>query len=263
MTASHDDRPTPRDDRQSPEPPNEGIGDMIRVVVQAVLIALVIRTFLFQPFSIPSGSLVPTLLVGDYLFVSKYAYGYSRHSFPWGIVPFDGRILGATPQRGDIAVFSSPKNDGLDYIKRVIGLPGDTIRMVDNVLVINGQPVGRERIGTYPDIDQWGQPQQAPLYRETLPGGASHIIMEREGAGSYWANTFVYKVPEGHYFMMGDNRDNSSDSRDLSSMGYVPLDNFIGRAEFTFFSLDEQTPAWQIWKWPAAIRWNRLFTRIG
>ncbi|MFC0217671.1 signal peptidase I [Pseudochelatococcus lubricantis] len=262
MNASSDDGTQQRDDSNAPKRGKGGIGDSVKVVAQAILIALVIRTFLFQPFSIPSGSLIPTLLIGDYLFVSKYAYGYSRYSFPWGIVPFEGRIWSAEPQRGDIAVFASPKNDGTDYVKRVIGLPGDTIQMVDNVLVINGKPVERERIGTYPDADQWGRPLNVPLYRETLPGGRSHLIIEREGAASYWANTFVYKVPDGHYFMMGDNRDNSSDSRDLASMGYVPFDHFIGRAEITFFSLDDETPAWQIWNWPSAVRWDRLFMRI-
>ncbi|MGV6872414.1 signal peptidase I [Pseudochelatococcus sp. B33] len=250
-----------------PDPSHEagrggGIRDTVKVVVQALLIAFVIRTLLFQPFMIPSGSLVPTLLVGDYLFVSKFSYGYSRYSLPWGLIPFEGRIWGAEPKRGDIAVFASPKGDGSDYIKRVIGLPGDTVQMVDNVLVINGERVGREPAGTYRDTDQWGKPIDAPLIRETLPGGESHIIMEREGAGSYWANTFVYKVPEGHYFMMGDNRDNSIDSRDLSSMGYVPIENFIGRADIIFFSLDENTRAWQIWKWPTAVRWERLFKLI-
>jgi signal peptidase I len=263
MTASSNDNTTlPPSDPSQDQPEKSGIGDTIKVIVQALLIALVIRTLLFQPFVIPSGSLIPTLLIGDYLFVSKFSYGYSRFSLPWGIIPFKGRIWGAEPKRGDIAVFASPKNDGTDFVKRVIGLPGDTIQMVDNVLVINGTPVKRERIGSYPEIDQWGKTIQAPLYRETLPNGRSYTIMEREGVGSYWANTFLYKVPANHYFMMGDNRDNSADSRDLASMGYVPFDNLIGRAEVTFFSLDEGTSAWQIWKWPQEVRWDRVFKRI-
>ncbi|MBB3808179.1 signal peptidase I [Pseudochelatococcus contaminans] len=254
--------PKPGHDQATPTTRGSGIGDVIKVVLQALLVAFVIRVLLFQPFMIPSGSMIPTLLVGDYLFVSKFSYGYSRYSLPWQIIPFNGRIWGAEPKRGDVAVFASPTGDGSDYVKRVIGLPGDTVQMVDNVLVINGERVKRERVGTFPDADQWGKPIDAPLYRETLPGGVSYVIMEREGAGSYWANTFLYKVPEGHYFMMGDNRDNSVDSRDLASLGYVPLENFIGRADTIFFSLDENTPAWKLWQWPSAVRWDRVFTSI-
>lgn len=253
--------------KQSTDPSKDhkqqgGMVDTIKVIAQALLIALVIRTFLFQPFVIPTGSLIPTLLIGDYLFVSKYSYGYSRYSFPWGAIPFKGRIWSEEPERGDIVVFASPKNDGTDYIKRVVGLPGDTIQMIDNVLIINGTPVKRERAGTYPETDQWGKLVDAPLYRETLPNGRSYIVMEREGSGSYWANTFIYKVPEGHYFMMGDNRDNSADSRDQASIGYIPFANIIGRAEIIFFSLDEGASAWQIWKWPSAVRWDRLLKTI-
>lgn len=171
-----------------------GILETVKVIVQALLIALVVRTFLFQPFNIPSGSLIPTLLIGDYLFVSKYAYGYSRYSFPFGPPLFSGRIWGSEPKRGDIVVFKLPKDNSTDYIKRVVGLPGDTIQMIDGVLHINGEPVKRERIGNYVTQDSWGRDIEVPMYRETLPGGTSHIIIERDGDRGYWDNTYVYKV---------------------------------------------------------------------
>lgn len=240
-----------------------GFFDTVKLVTQALLIAVVVRSLLFQPFNIPSGSLIPTLLIGDYLFVSKYAYGYSRYSFPFGMMPFDGRIFAAEPKRGDVAVFKLPKDDTTDYIKRVIGLPGDTVQMIDGRLYINGQIVERERIGNYRD-DEDGAPGtgvEVPMYRETLPGGVSHVVIERYGDRGPWDNTPLYKVPEGHYFMMGDNRDNSADSRDMNTVGYVPFENFVGRAEVLFFSING-SPAWQLWKWPDAVRWDRLFTRV-
>lgn len=240
-----------------------GFLDTVKVVAQALLIALVVRSLLFQPFNIPSGSLIPTLLIGDYLFVSKYAYGYSRFSFPLGMIPFDGRILGAEPKRGDVAVFKLPKDESTDYIKRVVGLPGETVQMIDGRLYINGKVVERESIGNYRD-DESGAPgsgPQVPMYRETLPGGVSHVVIERHGDRGPWDNTPLYRVPEGHYFMMGDNRDNSADSRDMSAVGFVPFDNFVGRAEVLFFSIDG-APAWQLWRWPDAVRWDRIFKRI-
>ncbi len=239
-----------------------GFLDTAKVVAQALLIALVVRSLLFQPFNIPSGSLIPTLLIGDYLFVSKYAYGYSRFSFPFGLIPFEGRILAADPKRGDVAVFKLPKDENTDYIKRVIGLPGDSVQMIDGRLYINGKVVERELVGDYRDDDDAaGNGPKVPMYRETLPGGVSHMVIERYGDRGPWDNTPLYKVPEGHYFMMGDNRDNSADSRDLSAVGFVPFDNFVGRAEVLFFSIDG-APAWQLWRWPDAVRWDRLFKRV-
>lgn len=241
---------------------DNGFFDTVKLVAQVLLIALVVRSLLFQPFNIPSGSLIPTLLIGDYLFVSKYAYGYSRYSFPLGMIPFEGRIFAAEPKRGDVAVFKLPKNDSIDYIKRVIGLPGDTVQLVDGRLYINGQIVERERIGSYRDDEgASGSGVEVPMYRETLPGGVSHVVIERYDDRGLWDNTPLYKVPEGHYFMMGDNRDNSADSRDMSAVGFVPFENFVGRAEILFFSINN-APAWQVWKWPDAVRWNRLLKRI-
>ncbi len=232
--------------------------ETIKVGIQALLIALVVRTLLFQPFNIPSGSLVPTLLIGDYLFVSKYSLPLSEY------IPgkLEGRVWAAEPKRGDIAVFKLPKDNATDYIKRVIGLPGDRIQMIDGVLNINGKAVKRERIADYETFDPYGQATKVPQYLETLPNGIAHRIIERDGDNGFWDRTELYTVPAGHFFMMGDNRDNSTDSRDLANVGYVPFDNFVGRAEMIFFSIDEGTPAWQIWNWPAKVRWGRLFSTI-
>jgi signal peptidase I len=239
-----------------------GFLETLKVFAQALLIALIIRTLLFQPFNIPSASLVPTLLVGDYLVVSKYSYGYSKHSIPFSPAVFSGRLWASEPERGDIAVFKLPKDNSTDYIKRVIGLPGDRIQVIDAVLHINGRPVKRESVGTYRTQDPWGRFVEVPYYKETLPNGKSHYIIQREGDKGYWSNTYVYTVPAGHYFMMGDNRDNSTDSRDEASVGFVPFENFVGRAEVVFFSLEEGAAAWRFWEWPRTVRWNRVFTPI-
>ena len=239
-----------------------GFWETIKVICQALLIALVVRTVLFQPFNIPSGSLIPTLLIGDYLFVSKYSYGYSKHSIPFSPPVFSGRLWGSEPTRGEIAVFKLPKDNSTDYIKRVIGLPGDRIQVIRGILHINGTPVKRERIQDFVTQDPYGRPLSAPQYRETLPGGVTHNIIEVNDDRGYWDNTEVYTVPPGHYFMMGDNRDNSTDSRDESSVGFVPFENLVGRAEIIFFSIDESASAWQIWQWPWTVRWSRLFDSI-
>jgi signal peptidase I len=238
-----------------------GIAETLRVIVHALIIALVIRTFLFQPFNIPSGSMKATLLVGDYLFVSKFTYGYSHYSLPLSPPLFSGRIWSGTPERGDVVVFRLPKDDATDYIKRVIGLPGDRIQMIEGVLHINEQPVKRERIEDFIENEEGVSTTPVKRWRETLPSGVSYTTLDLLDNGFY-DNTPVYEVPPDHYFMMGDNRDNSTDSRVLSQVGYVPLENIVGRAQIIFFSIHEGEHAWEVWRWPWSVRWSRLFTIV-
>ena len=238
-----------------------GWGETIRVVIHAVLIALVIRTFLFQPFNIPSGSMKATLLVGDYLFVSKYSYGYSHFSIPLSPPLFSGRIFGSEPTRGDIVVFRQPKDDSVDFIKRVIGLPGDRIQMKDGLLYINDKPVQRERVSDFIGENPCGPPEEiarVKRWKETLPNGVSYETLDCQDNGFY-DNTIEYQVPPGHFFMMGDNRDNSSDSRVESVVGYVPFENIVGRAQMIFFSIAEGEHFWMFWRWPVSVRWNCIF----
>jgi signal peptidase I len=238
-----------------------GVKDTVRVVIHALILALLVRVFLFQPFNIPSGSMIPTLLVGDYLFVSKYSYGYSRYSFPLGPDLFSGRIWAKEPERGDVVVFKLPRDNETDYIKRVIGLPGDEIQMIHGVLHINGEAVKKERVEDFVMRDPSGRERHMSRYMETLPNGVIYPVLDlvNEGIGD---NTDVYKVPEGHFFMMGDNRDNSTDSRFLSEVGYVPFENLVGRAQIIFFSIDEDASFWQIWKWPTDVRWSRFLQLV-
>ncbi len=234
-------------------------GETVSVIAQALLLALVIRSVFFQPFSIPSGSMRPTLLEGDYLFVTKWAYGYSRHSLPFSPNLFSGRIWGSDPERGDVAVFKFPPNPTVDYIKRIVGLPGDRIRMEAGVLIINDVPVPRQLTGQInnPDITEVEGP--VDVYRETLPNGVSYDTLDIS-QNSPGDNTREFIVPPGHFFAMGDNRDNSSDSR--FTVGFVPAENLVGRANYVFFSIAGGASPLEIWRWPSEIRLDRFFNAV-
>ncbi len=258
--------------------PAGGIGETIKTIVYAIVIALFIRTFFYEPFSIPSASMVPTLLVGDYLFVSKFSFGYSRYSLPLGLPLISGRLFFNEPRRGDVTVFKLPCkypqlepqvaaslaascDPSTDFIKRIVGLPGDKMQMKAGILYINGTPIKRDRIEPYFDQETNGT-LTLTQYLETLPNGYVHHIVERSDNDTL-DNTDVLTVPPGSYFMMGDNRDNSADSRDPGSgVGFVPAENLVGRAEFIFFSTDGYARWWQIWRWPLTIRYGRLFSGI-
>lgn len=245
----------------------DGVADTIRTVVYAILIAIVFRTFLFQPFWIPSGSMKSTLLIGDYLFISKYSYGYSKHSFPWSLGPFEGRLLDSQPERGDVIVFKHPRTNE-DFIKRLTGLPGDKMQMRGGVLYINGEEAKQEKVGDFIEPIDAGRTLctskptingelscAKDLIRETFPDGGSHLILnanKNNGRGA--DNTAVFTVPDGHYFFMGDNRDNSNDSR--QGVGFVPYENLVGRAEIIAISSDG--PFYELWNW----RFDRFLTLI-
>ena len=234
---------------------SEGKFEFIKTIIMAGALALGFRSLLFEPFNIPSGSMIPTLLVGDYLFVSKYSYGYSRYSFPLSLAPFGGRIFEMSPKRGDVAVFRQPQNESIAFIKRIVGLPGDRIQVVNGVLRINDVAVKRDRKGFATASDGYNL-IRFTVYQETLPNGKSYMIQERSD-DDLLDNTNVFLVPEGHYFMVGDNRDNSRDSR-TTSVGMVPAENLVGRAERLFFSHNSTAHLWEVWKWPFAIRYGRI-----
>jgi len=249
----------------------DSIYEFVKAIALAALIALVIRSFLFEPFNIPSGSMFPTLLVGDYLFVEKYSYGYSQFSFPVLIPGFNGRIFEQMPKRGDVAVFRHPVKEDIDYIKRIIGLPGDVIQVKDGILNINDKPIMRDF--------RTSESEEDVLYKkyiETLPEGVQHYIYERSD-DDFFDNTDKYTVPNGYYFVMGDNRDSSLDSRAQDQVGFIPAPNLIGRAWFIFFSkvpvqekcekegfmAEARSIACKTIEWPKAIRFKRFLKVIN
>jgi signal peptidase I len=238
---------------------NEGF-EIFKTIFFALLIALVLRVFLFQPFTIPSASMEPNLYEGDYIVVSKWTYGYSRHSIPFSPPLFEGRIFGREPTRGDIVVFKLPRDNQTDYIKRLIGLPGDRIQMIDNVLFINGTAV-RDVEMSRQDVQNLYGTQETIQLRETLPEGRQ-INIQDWGPGNISDNTPVFEVPAGHYFMIGDNRDNSQDSRydRATGVGYVPAENLIGKAEIILFSWSPGASLWNPVTWFSKIRPSRFFT---
>ena len=237
----------------------ESLLDTVKTLVYAVLIAILIRTFLFEPFKIPSGSMYSTLYVGDFLFVSKYTHGYSKHSFPFSIPLFEGRIWADTPKRGDVVIFKFPQDNRTDFIKRVIGLPGDKIKLVDGRLYINGQILPREEMEDFIIRDSQGNAERYHQYVETLPNKVKHKILEISD-NEEQDNIDELTVPEGYFFVMGDNRDRSDDSR--VSVGFVPFENLIGKARFLFFSHNPDEPWYKPWVWPRKIRWSRIFSTI-
>jgi len=236
--------------------------ETIRTILIAFVLAILFRSFLFEPFHIPSGSMKNTMLVGDYLFVSKYRYGYSRYSFPFGFPIFKGRAMELThPKRGEIVVFRPTSNPRVDFIKRVIGLPGDHIQMKNGLLYINGEALKQQLIGDVADTDIPGTMKTVQQFAQTLPEGQVIHILKRTSEG-FPNNTPVYNVPEGHYFMMGDNRDNSHDSRFIDDVGYVPEENIVGRAEIIFYSNDGSAKIANPLSWPQSLRFGRFFRLI-
>ena len=261
-----------------PDVTDGGWGETAKIIVHALLIAFVVRVFFYQPFNIPSGSMKSNLLVGDFLFVSKLSYGYSTYTFPQTLdIPFvkvsiplrpqklfSGRIFASEPKRGDVAVFKLPKDNSTDFIKRVIGMPGDTIEMRGGVLFLNGQEIPKTPIADFVAIEEDGQVHTSPRFEETLPNGVKYTVLDtiQNGQGD---DKGPYKVPAGHYFMMGDNRDNSTDSR-FAQVGFVPFENFVGRADLIFFSAAIDEPGncrpFAPWTWPGCVRFRRVISLV-
>ena len=235
--------------------------DNFKTFFIAILIALTLRTFAFEPFSIPSGSMKPTLLEGDYLFVSKYSFGYSKHSFPMSFPGFSGRVFGKYPKRGDVAVFKFTQNTRIDYIKRIVGLPGDTVQVKDGILYLNNTAVDRKLKGPWRAKDRNNIMQTYTRYEENLSDNFIYDVLDATPNGML-DNTDVYTVPAGHIFAMGDNRDQSSDSRILSQLGFIPFDHLVGKAQIIFYSRDRSEPIWKLWLWPSSVRLERIFKKI-
>tara|TARA_Y100001970_G_scaffold22757_1_gene26391 strand:- start:120 stop:848 length:729 start_codon:yes stop_codon:yes gene_type:complete len=231
----------------------------IKSIFFAIFIALIIRSFLFEPFNIPSGSMKPNLLVGDFIFVSKWSYGFSKHSLPFSIPVIPNKIFSKTPNRGDIAVFKTPENNRTDYIKRIIGLPGDKIQIKNGIIIINNSEIIRKRTDDFIDYDKNNTIERKRKYKEYFFNKEFEILDLTDNG--IVDNTPIFSVPNNHYFVLGDNRDNSQDSRFINTVGFIPSENLVGKAQFIFFSL-QNSRFLEIWKWPKAIRYNRIFKKI-
>ena len=234
----------------------------IKTLFYALIIAIIIRSLLIQPFYIPSSSMEPNLLVGDRLFVTKYSYGYSKHSFPFSPPIFKGRIISNKPKRGDVVVFKTPADNRTDYIKRLIGLPGDRVQFIDSNLYINNSEIIKSRISKSDKIYCGKKNINVFTFEELLPNGKKHNTVYLKNYS--FQNSDLFIIPEDHYFFLGDNRDCSKDSRFLTSVGYVHKDNLIGKAQFIFFSSDKSIGSiFSFWKWNKSIRFNRFFKKIN
>ena len=234
----------------------------LKTIFYALIIAGIIRSLLVQPFYIPSSSMEPTMLVGDRLFVTKYSYGYSKHSFPFSPQIFKGRIFSSTPRAGDVVVFKTPSDNRTDYIKRLIGLPGDKIQFIDGDLYLNNNQILKSRIAKFDIIYCGNETLEVNTFEEKLPTGKVHNAVYLKNYS--YQNSDIFIVPEKHYFFLGDNRDCSKDSRYLSSVGYVHEDNLVGKAQFIFFSSDFRIGSiFSFWKWNKTIRLNRFFKKIN
>ena len=235
--------------------------DNIKTLFYALIIALFIRSLFFQPFYIPSSSMEPNLLIGDRLFVSKYSYGYSRHSFPFSPKIFTGRILEKSPKRGDVVVFKTPVDNRTDYIKRLIGLPGDKVQIINKDLYLNDIKIEKIKVETSLNINCGDEILKVDVYEETLPNGTKYLAVYRKDGTMI--NSDVFIVPNDHYFFLGDNRDCSKDSRFLSSVGYVNFNNLVGKARIIFFSSNKKKGSFfKFWNWNQIVRKDRLFKKI-